>query len=136
MQFADNRALREHLWRAFSNRAFEDDYDNRENITKILTLKAERAKLLGFNTHADFVLEERMAQSADAVFAFLEKLRATYKPGAEKDLADIQTFSGMGDDLKHWDISYYAEKLKQEKFFSSEDFRPYPAATHCAQGML
>ena len=67
-----------------------------------------------------------MAQSADAVFAFLEKLRATYKPGAEKDLADIQAFSGLGDDLKPWDISYYAEKLKQEKFeFSSEDFRPY-----------
>jgi peptidyl-dipeptidase Dcp len=129
MQFADNRELREKIWRAFSNRAYGDEYDNCENTLKIVRLRDERAKLLGFDNHAAYVLEERMAKTPADVFAFLEKLRDAYKSGAEKDLADLKAFAKEEDgleDIKPWDVGYYAEKLKQKLFnFSSEDLRPY-----------
>ncbi len=129
MQFADNRDLREKIWRAFSSRAFDDNYDNRNNIKNILTLKDERAKLLGYDHHAAYVLEERMAGSADNVLNFLEKLKSVYKPAAEKELEELKSFAKKydgNDDIKPWDTGYYSEKLKQKLFsVSSEDFRPY-----------
>ena len=129
LQYADNRELREKIWRAFSSRAWEDEYDNSENIKKIISLRKERANLLGHDTHADYVLEERMAKSAPNVMDFLEKLKAAYKPAAQDDLKQLTAFAkeehGV-DDLKPWDIGYYSEKLKQKLFdFTSEDFRPY-----------
>jgi len=129
LQYADNRELREKIWRAFSSRAWNDEYDNSENIKRIIALKKERASLLGFETHADYVLEERMAKSPKTVMSFLEKLKSAYKPAAENDLKQLTEFAknehGV-DDLKPWDIGYYAEKLKQKLFnFTSEDFRPY-----------
>jgi peptidyl-dipeptidase Dcp len=127
--YADNRALREKMWRAFGTRAYKDEFDNCENILKIVSLKNERAKLLGYKHHADFVLEQRMAKSPDTVMGFLKKLLATYKPAAQKDLADLKAFaseSGFEGDIMPWDIAYYSEKLKEKLFqFSSEDFRPY-----------
>lgn len=129
LQFADNRDLREKMWRAFSSRAYQDDYDNCENIKKIVSLRHERAGLLGFSTHAAFVLEERMAKSPDTVFAFLEKLKNAYKPAALNDLEMLKAFASDEHnltDLQPWDIGYYSEKLRQKLFkFSSEDFRPY-----------
>lgn len=129
IQYADNRALREKIWRAFSSRAWNDEYDNTENIKKIVALRHERANLLGFDTHAHYVLEERMAKSPEAVKEFLEQLKTAYKPAAEKDLETLTAFAkdehGLYD-LKPWDIGYYSEKLKQKLFeFTSEDFRPY-----------
>lgn len=129
LQYADNRELREKIWRAWGNRAWNDEYDNSENIKKIVRLRNERANLLGFDTHADFVLQERMAQSSQNVIDFLEKLKNAYKPAAQKDLEQLTNFAkdehGM-EDIQPWDIGYYAEKLKQKLFdFTSEDFRPY-----------
>ncbi len=129
MQYADNRTLREKIWRAFTNRASEGEYNNADNIKRIITLRKERANLLGHDTHAHYVLEERMAKSPDTVFSFLEKLKAAYKPAAEKDLETLKDFAekehGL-DEIKPWDIGYYSEKLKQKLFeFTSEDFRPY-----------
>lgn len=129
LQYADNRELREKIWRAFTNRAWGDEFDNSENIKNIITLKKERANLLGYDTHAHFVLEERMAKSPDTVFAFLEKLKAAYKPAAQKDLETLKDFAekehGL-DEIMPWDVGYYSEKLKQKLFnFTSEDFRPY-----------
>lgn len=129
LQYADNRELREKIWKAFTNRAWNDEYDNSENIKKIISLRKERANLLGYNTHAHYVLEERMAKSPETVFAFLDKLKAAYKPAAQKDLETLKDFAekehGL-DEIKPWDIGYYSEKLKQKLFdFTSEDFRPY-----------
>ena len=129
MQYADNRELREKIWRAFGSRAWEDDFDNSENIKSIVSLRKERAALLGYDTHAHYVLEERMAKSPETVMGFITKLKGAYKPAAEKDLEMLTTFArdehGV-DDLKPWDIGYYGEKLKQKLFdFTSEDFRPY-----------
>ncbi len=127
--YADNRALREQMWRAFASRAYKDEYDNCANILKIVTLKNERAQILGYKNHAEFVLEQRMSKTPENVMAFLKKLLATYKPSAEKDLADLKEFAkglGFTDDLKPWDVGYYSEKMKEKLFaFSSEDLRPY-----------
>jgi len=129
VQYADNRELRETMWRAFANRAWQDEYDNSENVKTIVTLKDKRAKLLGYENHATYVLEERMAKSPENVLAFLEKMRNAYKPAAEKELAELQAFAkeqGLTEELQPWDVGYYSEKLKQKLFeFSSEDLRPY-----------
>lgn len=127
--YADNRDLRERVWRAFSNRAFGDEFDNCDNVKKIVRLRDERSKLLGFDTHAHFVLERRMAKSPENVTEFLNKLLDAYKPAAEHELQELQEFAnkqGFDGDLKPWDIGYYSEKLKEERFkFSSEELRPY-----------
>lgn len=129
MQYADNRNLREKIWRAFTSRAWNDDFDNSDNVKSIVSLRKERANLLGYDTHAHYVLEERMAKSPDTVMGFLNKMKTVYKPAAQKDLEQLTTFSkeehGV-DDLQPWDVGYYSEKLKQKLFeFTSEDFRPY-----------
>lgn len=124
MQFADNRDLREKFWRARTNTAWGDAFDNSETLKKIVTLRHERANIMGYKTHADFVLERRMAQSPKTVLGFLEKLKKSYKPAALKELEELKSFAAI--DLKPWDTGYYAEKLKQKLFtFSSEDLRPY-----------
>ncbi len=129
IQYADNRELREKMWRAFNSRAFGDEYDNSETILKIVSLRNERAQLLGYKNHAQFVLERRMAETPEDVFSFLEELKKAYKPAAQKDLIQLQEFvdkEGGPNPLKPWDVGYYGEKLKQELYhFSSEDLRPY-----------
>lgn len=129
LQYADNRALREKIWRASASKAWKDQYDNCANILETVKLKKERAKLLGYKTHAHYVLEERMAKSPEEVMAFLKKLKKSYKPAAKKDLAKLKKFAekehGL-DELMPWDVGYYAEKLRKKLFdFTSEDFRPY-----------
>jgi len=129
LTYSDNREYREKVWRAFSNRAYKDDYDNCDLILQIVRLRDEKAKLLGYKNHADFVLERRMAKTPETVLEFSEKLAAAYKPAALKDLEQLQAFAngqGFDGELKPWDIGYYSEKLKQELFdYSSEDLRPY-----------
>lgn len=129
MQYADKRELRETIWRAYASRAYGDSFDNCETVLKTVRLKHERAQLLGYATHAHFVLEERMAEKPERVLEFLKKLKTAYKPAAQEDLKRLQHFAqqkhGLSD-LKPWDVGYYSEKLKEELFkFSSEDLRPY-----------
>lgn len=129
IQYADRRELREKIWRAFSSRAWKDDYDNGPLILEIVALRDERARLLGYKNHAEYVLEHRMAENPANVLRFLHRLRDSYKPAAQQDLDAIRTFAreqGLDGDLQPWDVAYYAEKLKQKLFdFSSEDLRPY-----------
>lgn len=128
MSFSTRRELREKIWRAYSNRAFKDQFDNSENVLRIVSLRHERAKLLGYSTHADYVLERRMAEKTERVMKFLHELKDLYKTAALRDLAEIQAIAKEDgiDELKPWDVGYYSEKLQQRKFqFSSEDLRPY-----------
>lgn len=129
VQYADNRELREKIWRAFSSRAWQGEYDNCDNIIEIVKLRDERAKLLGYETHAHYVLEKRMAETPETVMKFLSDLQNTYKPAAQKDLDRLKEFArenGGIDEIKPWDIAYYSEKLQEKLFeFSSEDLRPY-----------
>lgn len=129
VQYADNRELREKIWRAFGSRAYGDQYDNCETLLEIVSLRDERAKLIGYASHADYVLERRMAEEPDAVWSFLNKLKDAYLPAAKEDLARLQDFAaknGATEELKPWDVAYYSEKLKESLYnFSSEDLRPY-----------
>lgn len=130
MQYAENRGLRQQLWTAYSSRAFKGEFDNSDVVVKTVALRDERAKLLGFASHADFVLEERMAKTPAQVFAFLNQLMAPSKKAAEKDLAELREFkksiSTDAGDLQPWDTAFYSEKLKEKKYqFNEEELRPY-----------
>ena len=129
MTYADNRTLREQVWRAFSRRAFEDKFDNQDNVKKIVALRHKRAQLLGYKTHADYVLERRMAQDKSTVMDFLSDLETYARPAAMRDLEAIKNFAkkeGFTDELKPWDIAYWSEKLKKAEYdFDEEELRPY-----------
>ena len=130
MTYAKNRKLREKLSLAYSSRAFHgDEQDNQVNVKRIAELRLKRAKLLGYKTHAAFVLEQRMAETPDAVNTFLDELFTHARPAAERDLKAISDFAKEKDglnDLKQWDFGYYAEQLKKEKFnISDELLKPY-----------
>lgn len=131
MQYADNRELRKKLFMAFNGRGFHGDKnDNTAIIQKIVNLRYERANLLGYKTHADFVLEESMAGSRNKVQSFLDELVTYARPAAERQLAELTTYAkahGFTDDkLQAWDNSYYAEKLKKEKYdLDDETLKPY-----------
>jgi len=127
--YADNRDLREKMWRGFSARAFGDQYDNQDVIKQIVSLRIQRAQLLGYDTHADYVLERRMAQTLDKVDDFLDTLAVSAKPAAKNDLEMIKNFArdnGFKGDLKPWDIAYWSEKLKIAEYdFDEDKLRPY-----------
>ncbi len=127
--YADNRELREKIWRGFSSRGFGDEFDNQDTIQKIVSLRIQRAQLLGYDTHADYVLERRMASDFDTVDTFLTKLENAAKPAAEHDLKMITQHAhdnGFEGDLKPWDMSYWSEKLKVAEYdFDEEKLRPY-----------
>lgn len=129
MTFADNRGLRKKMYLARASRAFKGKFDNREIIRKIVTLRYDRARLLGYKNHADYVLEERMAKNVKNVYGLLDKLRKSVFPAAKKEHRELSKFAKKLDGLKvlrPWDISYYEEKLKKEKFdFDEEELRSY-----------
>ncbi len=129
MTYCSNRKIREDLARAYGMRANAGEFDNKSILIKIAQLRLERAKLLGFKTHADYVLEERMAGSVERVQAFLSRIIQIAKPVALKELEEVANFAKTTDnlqDFKSWDWPYYSEKLKQNKFqFDEEELRPY-----------
>lgn len=140
MTYAKNRTLREKMWRAFSSKAFGDEFDNQGNVLKIVSLKNKRANILGFKNHAAFALEERMAQSSTTVMEFLNKLLKASKPAGEKDIQELTDFAKNLDgltDLKPWDVAYYSEKLKEERYaFNEEDLRPYFKLENVVEGVF
>jgi peptidyl-dipeptidase Dcp len=127
--YSAKRHLREKIWRASSSKAFGGEFDNRTVVKKIVELKYKRSQLLGFKNHAEYVLEERMAQDAATVFKFLEKLLNPSKKAAQKDLQEVKDFRKKlegTDEVKPWDFAFYSEKLKEEKYaFNEEELRPY-----------
>ncbi|WP_349663259.1 M3 family metallopeptidase [Cellulophaga lytica] len=130
MKYAKNRELRKKLSLAFGSKAFKgDELDNQENVLKIAKLRHERANLLGYETHANFVLEERMAETPEKVHSFLNELLEKAKPAAEREFKQLEDFAkeldGI-DQLQKWDGAYYSEKLKQKLFnLDDEILKPY-----------
>lgn len=130
MQYAENRALRKQLSEAFGARGFnKNDFNNENNIQKIVALRLEKANLLGYKTYADFVLEERMAEKPSRVYHLWEELLEVALPKSKEEIAEIQDMATrMGADFKieTWDFSFYSEKLKNEKFaINDELLKPY-----------
>lgn len=130
MEHADNRSLREEMFRAFSSKCLKgDDVDNQKIVLKIIQLKAELASLLGYPSFAHYVLEQRMAKDPDKVSAFLADLLHKSLPKAKEEVEEIKAFmTSMGADheLQRWDWAYYSEKLRKEKYeLNDEIVKPY-----------
>ena len=136
--YSQRRDLREKMSRAFGARANQDnENNNREIVLRIANLRHQRAQLLGYDSHADFVLEERMAEKPEKVEAFLQDLLIKAKPAALKDfkkLQDLAQKDGISE-LQKWDSSFYSEKLKQELFdLDDEKLKPYFQLENVLQG--
>ena len=130
MTYADNRQLREELSKAFGSKGFKnDELDNQDIVLKIANLRFERAQLLGYSTHAHFVLEERMAETPEKVNTFLKDLLEKAKPAAQSEFNNLEAFAkelDQIDELQKWDSAYYSEKLKQKLFsLDDEQLKPY-----------
>lgn len=128
--YADNRELRKKITLAAGSKGFKNDaLDNQENILQIVKLRHERANLLGYKTHSDFVLEERMAETPEKVLEFSNELLEKAKPAAEREFKNLENFAKdlhNIDRLEKWDGSYYSEKLKQKLFnLDDELLKPY-----------
>ena len=128
--YVENRELRKEMAIAAGRKAFQgNDKDNQENVKNIVSLRYERAKLLGYKSHSHFVLEERMAQTPEKVKSFLNDLLTKAKPAAQKEFAELTALAKELDgieQLEKWDGAYYSEKLKQ-KLYSLDDeiLKPY-----------
>ncbi len=141
MKYVKNRELRKKLALAQGKKGFQDNENNNENIVlEIVRLRYERARLLGYKNHADFVLQERMAKSVENVNDFLNDLLVKAKPAAEKDFKELEDFAkklDKIDQLQTWDSAYYAEKLKQQKFdLDDEKLKPYFQLENVIEGVF
>ncbi len=143
LQFADDRALREQLFRAHQQRASElgpAELDNTPLMAELLALRAEEAGLLGYPTYAHLALVPKMAQQPDEVLAFVRDLARRARPYAERDLAELRRFAtaelGLAD-LQAWDRAYAAEKLKQARYaFSSQELKEYFTEPRVLEGLF
>ena len=130
MTYADNRELRKKLAIAFGKKGFQqNEYNNEQVVKDIVTLRHKRANLLGYKTHAHFVLEERMAETPEKVMEFLNELLEKAKPAAQREFKNLEAYAkkldGI-DQLQKWDGAYYSEKLKKELFnLDQELLKPY-----------
>ena len=130
LKYSDNRALREKLYRAYSSRCYQNnEKDNRQIIKRIAELRLKMANLLGYDTYARYVLENRMAENPEKVSRFLQEVLEASMPAAREEVAELQEFARRQDTgmvVQRWDWSYYAEKLKMEKYaISDEIIKPY-----------
>jgi len=129
MQYSENRALKEKVWRAYNTRAIGGEYDNQPVVKEIVELRIKAANIMGYPTYADMALRDRMAKNAENVNNFLADLLNKSLPYAKKDVEAIQKYAnenGFKGKLMPWDFSYYSEKLKHEKYaINDELLKPY-----------
>lgn len=130
LQYADNRALREQVYKAYINRGNNnDENDNKQIIADIVRLRLEKAQLLGYDSFSNFTLDNRMAKNSATVMEFLNNLWQYALPKAKAEAADLQALmdkEGKGEKLEAWDWWYYTEKLRKEKYNLEEDqIKPY-----------
>lgn len=130
MKYAKNRLLRMKIALAFGAKGFQNNPNNNEAIVlQIVQLRHERANLLGYASHANFVLERRMAKEPKKVQSFLDEILEKAKPAAQKEFEELSEFAKEMDgieDLQKWDAAYYSEKLRQKKFdLDEEQLKPY-----------
>ncbi len=145
MTYCDNQALREKMYRAYVTRASEigpngGEYDNSPIMTELLALRHELANLLGFDSFAEKSLATKMANNIDEVVGFLENLAVKSKAQGEQDLAEVTAFAAdkfQQDNLQAWDLPYFGEKLKQERYaISDEELRPYFPESKVVAGLF
>lgn len=129
MKYADDRKLREKFFIQYNTRATDGEYDNKTTILEIVSLRYKMAKLLGYETYADYVLQDRMAENPKNVYSLLEELLKVSVPMAEKEMQELTNYAkslGLEGELQRWDFSYYAEKYKNKRFdLTDEMLKPY-----------
>ncbi|MEQ9262070.1 MAG: M3 family metallopeptidase [Owenweeksia sp.] len=128
--YSARRDLREKMVKAFGSRAFHsEERDNREIVLKIAHLRFERAQLLGFENHAEYILQERMAEAPEKVKHFLNDLLKAARPAGQKEVEELTQYANEQDGIKElmkWDLSFYSEKFKQQRFgIDDETLKPY-----------
>ncbi len=142
MMYLDDASIREDVYRAYVTRAVTGDFDNRPLVSRILELRREKAKLLGYTNFADLVLEDRMAHTGDAALTFLTDLRERTEAHFQRENADLAAFrrsieGASAPEPAAWDIAYYAEKLRRAVYdFDEEALRPYFPLESVVSGMF
>lgn len=141
LQFSERRDLREKLLMAYANRGNNDnEHDNKAIASRMASLRVKKAGLLGYPTHADFILEENMAKNPKNVYDFLDKVWAAAVPVAKKEAAELQAMivaEGGNFKLEPWDWWYYAEKVRKQKYnLDEEALKPYFSLENVRKGMF
>ena len=145
MTYADNRDLRREMYEAYQTRASEvgpnaGEFDNAPLMEEILALRHELAQLLGFKNYAELSLATKMAHSPEEVMGFLEDLARKSRAQGEKEIAALREYAqaqGLEDELQPWDVAYYAEKLRRERYaYDAESLRPYFPVSKVLQGLF
>ena len=140
MTYSSNRALKEKLWRAYNTRCVGGEFDNSAIVEEIADKRLQLAGLLGYETYADYVLEERMAGSSPTVNAFLAELLDRAVEAARRDVETVAGYAraqGFDAELMPWDFGYYSEKLKHERYELSEELtKPYFQLENVRRGMF
>jgi oligopeptidase A len=142
LTYLDDASIRETVWRAYNTRASAGERDNRPLIERIVELRREKARLLGYRDFADFVLEERMAKRGADAIAFVRDLTERTLAFFDREKAELVAFrreleGPSAPELAPWDVGYYAEKLRKARFdFDDEELRPYFAADRVLEGLF
>ena len=140
MTYSSNRALKEKLWRAYNTRCVGGEFDNSAIVEEIADKRLQLDGLLGYETYADYVLEERMAESSPTVNAFLAELLDRAVEAARRDVETVAGYAraqGFDAELMPWDFGYYSEKLKHERYELSEELtKPYFQLENVRRGMF
>jgi len=141
LQYSSNRKLRQEIWNAYQTRANHDDeFDNKENAIKLANLRGEKARLLGYKSHSDYVLEESMAKNPENVAKLLNDL---WKPAleiAKTETSDIQKMmdeDGIKDKVQPYDWRYYTEKIRKQRFdLDEQELKPYFSLENARNGVF
>ena len=141
LKYSTERDLRKQIWTAYNTRAIGGENDNTEIVKKIVDLRIEIANILGYETYADYALEERMAKNKLTVNEFIKNLLEPSMEFAKKDVADVYAFAkknGFEDSqLQSWDFSYWSEKYQQAEYsLSAEELKPYFQLESCIDAVL
>lgn len=140
MQHGTNRGLREVFYREYIARASKAPHDNTDNIRQILRLRQEKARLLGFKSYAELSLAKKMAPGVEAVDKLSNDLLKVSLPAAKKEFKDLEAYAqtrGYKGQLSHWDIPFWTERLREERFqYTDEELKPYFALPNVLAGLF
>ncbi|MUV04192.1 peptidase M3 [Flavobacterium rakeshii] len=141
LQYAENRELRKKIWNAYQRRGDNGDkYDNRSNVVQLVNLRMEKAKLLGYKSHADYILEERMAKTPESVYKLLDQIWEPALKKAKEEEADIKKMmvaDGIKDNVQPYDWRYYTEKIRKQRYdLNEQELKPYFSLDNVREGIF
>ena len=141
LKYSTNRELRKQIWTAYNTRAIGGDFDNTENVKKIIDLRIKMANILGYETFADYALEDRMAKNRTTVNQFVKNLLEPSLVYAKKDIADVYKYAKKngfeGKELMPWDFSYWSERYQEAEYaLSAEELKPYFQLESCIDAVF